>query len=683
MKKLMILAGLVLLSGLPDCQTGSQGEKIEDYIPHDAVVVAKIGDLGKFYEGFSKTGLGKLFTDKEIGEFLNSIPQIKKVLDEAKQKLEDLEKELGGKIDDFVKKIQDVWLASWSTKEIDTPPWFGIRFANKEIASAVEKLLKSKSPEKVQYKTKGSVLFIAFEKGRIPEKTVKTNITSNKLYQAALSKVKPQDNGLFCFVNLEEIIKKQPLGETQKKLGVECFKYVAGAVQANGEFIDWNIHAAVDDSVNGLIPELAKALSGKASLKSVPASSLGCVSSGLDLSSCLKKVQEYLEKNDKNALEGMRKTSEHIENNLGVDLYQFVSLYDKFVYYVTVNKELKLTDTVFSFKTANAEALGKLIKYCESLGVLTKKDTDTYRFVIPNSPMPFDRVMVKGDTVYLGGSTEALKTHLKDSPKQLQDDKAFKELIKGNEDASLIIYVNWEGTINYLYDQLGMMLVMFLKSKGIDINDPPIKRVAQLFGKSVDCFRIERNGITFTSRTNNFLSFNVAVLAAIAIPGILQATRAGNERNAAESLKSLAASNVWFKKEYGNYWVGDVSGLYRYKGCKITEQSVAQADAAPIKDKNFKGYFIDKPLPKGGYLFKVLKSYETEDGKTENYNDGKNMNSGRFGFCAYPAEYGGGGRLTFIIEASTAGRVYKKDTLGKPVDVFPLDPLKEGWSKTE
>ena len=57
------------------------------------------------------------------------------------------------------------------------------------------------------------------------------------------------------------------------------------------------------------------------------------------------------------------------------------------------------------------------------------------------------------------------------------------------------------------------------------------------------------------------------------------------------------------------------------------------------------------------------------------------FNPDRYGFCAYPAEYGKTGVMTFIV--NQAGVRYQKDTGGKNIDQWPCeedkDPTADGW----
>ncbi len=523
MKRLLILVP-VLFAGLYT----AQDEKIEDYISQDSALVVKIGSLKKFYEGFAETGLGRLFTDKEIGDFFRGIPEAKKMLDDVNQKLSELEKELGAKLEDFIKSVEDVWMAAVNKKE----PWAAAKFKNKDIAAKALNFFKSKDANS-KYELRGSSVFFGGRNGEIPQKKADSKITSNGLYKSALSVIKPSDATLFVFVNIEILLKEANLGEKEKKLGVECFKYGTLGFRPDGKYISQKIHVGIDPTVKGLIPTLLQEVGGRASVKNIPASSLLALSSGLDLTKGLAKLEEYFEANDKDAFESLQSANAQLKLMTGVGLHQIVGLFNNLNLYVAPNKELKITDTVISLKTGDADVLGKLIKVLENLPehskFLSKKDTDTYKLVFPksNGPNPlmyFDNLLVKKETLYLGGSVDLLKTHSGSKTASLEEDKEFKELIKGSEDASIIFYANWEGALNFVLEMFNPIAILFLKQQGIDTDKLPVKRIAQLLGRSVDCLKIEKNGVTLASRSNNILSIcSPTIIAAIAIPGILTA----------------------------------------------------------------------------------------------------------------------------------------------------------------
>jgi len=165
---------------------------------------------------------------------------------------------------------------------------------------------------------------------------------------------------------------------------------------------------------------------------------------------------------------------------------------------------------------------------------------------------------------------------------------------------------------------------------------------------------------------------------------------AANERSAVASLKALVAAETDFKKNDrdGNglhdFWVGDVSGLYRFmhgnKEIKLIEKSLADADVAPLKAQNLSPLKLEKPVPRAGYLFTVLGKYGDND-KAEPYHSGGFRNEHRFAFAAYPAEHAKSGRATFVVGES--GTVWKKDLGGKPPEAFLESPWKEDWDRTE
>lgn len=88
---------------------------------------------------------------------------------------------------------------------------------------------------------------------------------------------------------------------------------------------------------------------------------------------------------------------------------------------------------------------------------------------------------------------------------------------------------------------------------------------------------------------------------------------------------------------------------------------------------------IGKPAPHRGYYFAAVSQCEVEGGERRKYDDGSGRNTDGFAFCAYPAGFAKTGKLTFIVDQRKG--VYGKDTGGKPVDPWPLDLAKSGWSR--
>lgn len=513
MKKFLILVPFLFVGTY---QTTSNFDRVEEFISVDTPIVVKIGNLSKAYDGFKNTRFGKLFTDKEIADFVNASEKLKEGFKLFNSKIEDFEKEVGAKFEDCVKSMNDVWVAMWPEKGHGV---ITVKFANKVAAEAAEKFAKSKAKKDEKVALSGTVLLFAGAGCEIPTKTSK-NITTNEQYRKALKVVNPSDAALFAFINMESFAKK--MSEHDKKVGFTCFKYFAYAIEPDGEIISQKFQLGIDYSEKGILPQLLKGPAGKASLKDVPTNALLAISSGLDISEGLKMLEAYFKEHDEEALKNMENDSNGLKFMLGVDLKEFVTLFDNINLYIATGKDLKLTDTVIGCKSGNAKLLKQMLEKFEQNGLVDKgKDENTYRFSKLQLPMPlnsFDKIAMKSDTLLLGGSYDGLKNF---SGGNLTDDKEFKKLLgKGNDDAALVVYVNWELMMNYLKEMFGAFIMMAkgqLENEGIDIEKFPWKKVAQLLGKSVDCVKCNKDGITISSRSNNFLS-TIPMLAAVAIP---------------------------------------------------------------------------------------------------------------------------------------------------------------------
>ena len=178
---------------------------------------------------------------------------------------------------------------------------------------------------------------------------------------------------------------------------------------------------------------------------------------------------------------------------------------------------------------------------------------------------------------------------------------------------------------------------------------------------------------------------------------------ASNERNGSVTLKTLTTAQADFRSNDrdGNrvcdFYVRDVAGLYALKGAqgketdakpgqegdsavimKLIEPAVAKADATEDK---WEYPVLGGPEmePKSGYLFAVLKSYE--EGEVKSYHDGSGRNTDRFGFVAYPAEYGVSGKLTFLVNEDNT--IWCKDVGEEMIETFPASPAAAGWRKMD
>jgi hypothetical protein len=185
------------------------------------------------------------------------------------------------------------------------------------------------------------------------------------------------------------------------------------------------------------------------------------------------------------------------------------------------------------------------------------------------------------------------------------------------------------------------------------------------------------------------------------VPPAGQIAGGGFHQTMATVLQKIAAAEADFQSNDrdGNnaqdFWVGDVSGLYRIevKGepLKLIELSWALADTHPILSMIKAGAVPGSPrtklraagvsTPDFGMSLMAVEKFEDETGKTWKYDQGGGRNPSRFAFCAYPAEYGKTGRFTFIINEARV--LYRKDLAGSGLGVWPHDPAKAGWEKQD
>ncbi len=179
---------------------------------------------------------------------------------------------------------------------------------------------------------------------------------------------------------------------------------------------------------------------------------------------------------------------------------------------------------------------------------------------------------------------------------------------------------------------------------------------------------------------------------------IAKAKTGAMEASARAALMNLSTAQEQFRLDYADYWVADVSGLNRIlrgeASIRIIEDSMALADAKPCVALDVEGAFkadgearavklaaLGKSKPKTGYYVIALESYQDASGKTVKYHEGSGRSAEKYGFCAYPAEYGKTGRQTFMMGEDRV--VWKKDTAGKAPSGYPTEPVKNGWEKAK
>jgi DUF2950 family protein len=173
----------------------------------------------------------------------------------------------------------------------------------------------------------------------------------------------------------------------------------------------------------------------------------------------------------------------------------------------------------------------------------------------------------------------------------------------------------------------------------------------------------------------------LGIAAVVFYPDLFFSRRISHERSPSASLKTLASAEADFrgndrdKNGKQDFWRGDVAGLFTLvpagaadlEPIKLIEISVAGADDRPVTD--LVKYTVRSP--KAGYWYRALR-----------HADEKLPDPQRFAFCCFPSEYGKSGSWTYIL--SEANTLYKKDLhRAGGVEVFPLDPLREGWEKLD
>jgi hypothetical protein len=146
---------------------------------------------------------------------------------------------------------------------------------------------------------------------------------------------------------------------------------------------------------------------------------------------------------------------------------------------------------------------------------------------------------------------------------------------------------------------------------------------------------------------------------------------AENERNAATIIKTLCSAEADFRANdrdgngVNDFWTGDLAGLLRFG---LISRAVAEADLRPLVP------LVRKPVPYHGYYIIAMVTDESETPIEElrqetDKKSGKVHHRTKFGFCAYPVEYGVTGRNTFIVNENNT--VFWRHTYGDPMDHWP------------
>jgi len=177
----------------------------------------------------------------------------------------------------------------------------------------------------------------------------------------------------------------------------------------------------------------------------------------------------------------------------------------------------------------------------------------------------------------------------------------------------------------------------------------------------------------------------IAVIASIAIPGLISAQRAANERSASASLKTVVTANHDFRSNdrdgnrFVDFWTGDVAGLALIvpqvgnaapsatpysAAIRLLDMSLAGADGEFGSGIRYSASMHCPPppaftgfRPKAGYWYTRLINEVSGAGSIPFQNDtdgpsnalwGACHNTDRFGFISFPSTLGVG-RVAFIV----------------------------------
>lgn len=133
------------------------------------------------------------------------------------------------------------------------------------------------------------------------------------------------------------------------------------------------------------------------------------------------------------------------------------------------------------------------------------------------------------------------------------------------------------------------------------------------------------------------------------------------------------------------YWTRDVAGFHAYAKAwghdveRLLTLEATRADRLGLAEeaRPYHGYWL-RSLARDGSGQPYARIDFDHDGRADG-------NDSRFGFCAYPAEYGKTGTMTFITDES--GALWQKDlgaTVSEGAEAWPgEDPSREGWSRVK
>lgn len=174
----------------------------------------------------------------------------------------------------------------------------------------------------------------------------------------------------------------------------------------------------------------------------------------------------------------------------------------------------------------------------------------------------------------------------------------------------------------------------------------------------------------------------IAIIAAIAIPGLLRARIASNERNASASLKSVVTaeenfrSNDLDRNQVNDYWTANIAGLYCLQVAATsnavaalndigvasadTNRSAATATGFSNANVSYNSALLLTASPKSGYAYQALVSDSVGTAYAQVTDSGGAChNFGNFGFYAFPVAWDSTGNHVFIVNEGAS--VFRRD----------------------
>lgn len=195
----------------------------------------------------------------------------------------------------------------------------------------------------------------------------------------------------------------------------------------------------------------------------------------------------------------------------------------------------------------------------------------------------------------------------------------------------------------------------------------------------------------------------IAIVAAIAIPSLLNSHRSANERNASGSLKSLATAQADFRSNdrdinrVQDFWTGDVAGLFSIddastgaappSAIRLIDLGLALADLSTMPgslvNRNYGTPVTAYGIPSakaGCWYWALIEDLQATlnggNGVPRQDTEGAGMmchNTSRFACAALPESYGTSGTKAFIV--NEANTMFTRDCGTDVLATGPVPPL--------